>query len=218
MLPQAYELPAAIGLILAGALACFAGYRVFRIVLGIYGLILGAAIASSIVSVDSTAAMVMAAVAGGLIGAAVMAIVYIVGIALVGAGLGALTVHLIWTRVATVDPPAPAVIVVSIAGAFGAMLLQRYVIIVGTAFTGAWTLIVANRLGGARPRGSGGAAGDYWQAQIGGWNGDDRAACGCGVEGHGHGRRGRGEGRQRGVLAAGDVSFTHRRIGREDEP
>jgi uncharacterized protein DUF4203 len=143
MLPHAYELPAAIGLILAGALACFAGYRVFRIVLGIYGFILGAMLASSIVGVSSTAAMVMAAVAGGLIGAVVMAFAYIVGIALVGAALGALIAHLIWTRVATtVDPPALAVIVVSIAGAIAAMLLQRYVIIVGTAFAGAWTLIV----------------------------------------------------------------------------
>ena len=31
---------------------------------------------------------------------------------------------------------------VSIAGAIGAMVLQRYVIIVGTAFGGAWTMIV----------------------------------------------------------------------------
>jgi hypothetical protein len=145
MLPHAYELPAAIGLILAGALACFAGYRVFRIVLGIYGFILGAMLASSMVGVNSTAVMVMAAVAGGLIGAVVMAFAYFVGIALVGASLGALIAHLIWTRVATVDPPDPpalAVIVVSIAGAIAAMLLQRYVIILGTAFAGAWTLIV----------------------------------------------------------------------------
>ena len=34
MLPPAYELPAAILLILGGALACFAGYRLFTIVLG----------------------------------------------------------------------------------------------------------------------------------------------------------------------------------------
>ena len=34
MLPHAYELPAAILLLLGGALACFAGYRLFRIVLG----------------------------------------------------------------------------------------------------------------------------------------------------------------------------------------
>ena len=42
MLPQSYGLPAAIGLVLGGAVACFAGYRLFRIVLAIYGFILGA--------------------------------------------------------------------------------------------------------------------------------------------------------------------------------
>ena len=42
MLPHAYELPAALVLVLGGALSCFAGYRLFRIVLGIYGFILGA--------------------------------------------------------------------------------------------------------------------------------------------------------------------------------
>ena len=34
MLPPSYELPAAILLVLGGALSCFAGYRLFRIVLG----------------------------------------------------------------------------------------------------------------------------------------------------------------------------------------
>src|SRR5687767_1276581 len=163
MVPQAYELPAAIGLVLAGALACFAGYRLFRIVLGIYGFILGAMLASSVMGVNSTVAMVMGAVAGGFIGAIVLVFAYFVGIALVGAGLGALTAHLIWTRVATVDPPALAVIVVSIAGAIAAMLLQRYVIIVGTSFAGAWTVVIgAVNAFASRGVTPGASAADVW--------------------------------------------------------
>ena len=69
MLPHAYELPAAIVLVLGGALACFAGYRLFRIVLGIYGFILGAMIASSVMGVTNTARWSIAAVVGGLVGA-----------------------------------------------------------------------------------------------------------------------------------------------------
>src|SRR2546429_3150081 len=42
MLPHAYELPAAVLLVLVGALTCFAGYKLFRIVLTIWGFILGA--------------------------------------------------------------------------------------------------------------------------------------------------------------------------------
>lgn len=143
MLPQAYGTPAAIALILGGAITCFAGYRLFRIVLAIYGFILGAMIASSVVGVNSSVWMVIAAIAGGLVGAIVLVLAYFVGIALVGAGLAALIAHMVWTQISSGDPPAILIIVMSIAGAIGAMVLQRYVIIVGTAFGGAWTMIVS---------------------------------------------------------------------------
>jgi hypothetical protein len=142
MLPHAYELPAAILLVLGGALAWSAGYRLFRVVLAIYGFIFGAMLASSVMGISNTAGMVVAALVGGLVGAAILTFAYFVGIALVGAGLGAFVVHVGWSQWAPGDPPAMLVIVVSIAGAVGAMLLQRYVIIVGTAFGGAWTMIV----------------------------------------------------------------------------
>lgn len=142
MLPQAYGTPAAIVLLLGGAIACFAGYRLFRIVLGIYGFILGAMIASSTIGVSNTWAIVAAAVVGGIVGALVLVLAYFVGIALVGAGLGALIVHVAWMQFAAEDPPAFAVVIASVAGAMLAMLLQRYVIVVGTAFGGAWTMVV----------------------------------------------------------------------------
>ena len=163
MLPQAYGVPAAVVLIVGGALACFAGYRLFRIVLGIYGFILGAAIASSTLGVSNTAGMVAAAVVGGLVGAVVLVFAYFVGIALVGAGLGVLVAHAVWGQVATGDPTALVVIVSGIAGAIGAMLLQRYVIIVGTAFAGAWTIVLgtANALA-TRGLVRGASASDVW--------------------------------------------------------
>ena len=85
MLPHSYELPAAILLVLGGALSCFAGYRLFKIVLAILG-------------------------------------------------------------------------------AIGAMLLQRYVIIVATAFGGAWTMIVGALalMGGGRATARGAPSGDVW--------------------------------------------------------
>ena len=46
MLPLSFELPAALGLVVGGTVACFAGYRWFRIVLAIYGFIAGAMLAS----------------------------------------------------------------------------------------------------------------------------------------------------------------------------
>ena len=98
-------------LILGGALACFAGYRLFRIVLGIYGFILGAMMASSMMGVTNTGGMVVAALVGGIAGALILVFAYFVGIALVGAGLGALVAHVAGARSATGDPPAVMVIV-----------------------------------------------------------------------------------------------------------
>lgn len=142
MLPQAFQQPAAILLVLGGAVACFAGYRLFKTVLAIYGFILGAMLASSLMGGTNTVGMVVAAIVGGVVGAVILVFAYFVGVALVGAGLGALVVHVGWTQFATGDPPAVLVIVFSILGAIGAIVLQRYVIIVGTAFAGAWTMII----------------------------------------------------------------------------
>jgi Domain of unknown function (DUF4203) len=142
VLPQVYQLPGAIVLIVGGLVACFAGHRFFRVVLGVYGFIFGAMIASSVMGMSNATGMVVAAVVGGLIGALVMMFAWFVGVAVVGAGLGALIAHLIWRQIGSGDPPAPASIVASVAGAVGAMLLQRYVVIVSTAFGGSWTAIV----------------------------------------------------------------------------
>jgi len=142
VLPHSYELPAAVFLVLGGALSCFAGYRLFRIVLAIYGFILGASIASSTMGVTNTSGQLVAAIVGGVAGALILVFAYFVGIALIGAGLGALVSHVGWTYFGTGDPPAPLVIVLAIVGAIGAMVLQRYVIIVATAFGGAWTMLL----------------------------------------------------------------------------
>ena len=142
MLPHFYELPAAILLVLGGALSCFAGYRLFRIVLGIYGFVLGAMLASSAMGVTNTTGMIVASLVGGVCGALLLMFAYFIGIALAGAGLGALIAHVAWSGVGTGDPPAVAVVVLSVLGSIGAMFLQRYVIIVSTAFGGAWTIIV----------------------------------------------------------------------------
>jgi len=142
VLPHSYELPAAILLVLGGALSCLAGYRLFKIVLGLYGFVLGAMLASSAMGVTNTTGMIVASLVGGVCGALLLMFAYFIGIALVGAGLGALVAHVAWSGFRTGDPPALAVVVLSVLGAIGAMFLQRYVIIVATAFGGAWTMIV----------------------------------------------------------------------------
>jgi hypothetical protein len=163
MLPPSYALPAAIVLVLGGALACFAGYRLFKFVLAIYGFIFGAMFASSMMAASSTAGMIVAAIVGGLIGAAILTLAYFVGIALVGAGLGALVANVAWHNLRVGDPPVVAVILLAVIGAIAAMVLQRYVIIVATAFGGAWTLIVGSlAMAGDRGAARAATAGDVW--------------------------------------------------------
>jgi len=142
MLPHSYEPAAAVLLLLGGALACFAGYRLFRLVLAIYGFILGGSIASSTLAATNATGQILAWIAGGFAGALVLVLAYFVGIALVGAGLGALIAHVGWSYFGSGDPPPALVIVLAVFGAIGAMVLQRYVIVVATAFGGAWTLLL----------------------------------------------------------------------------
>jgi uncharacterized protein DUF4203 len=163
MLPHSYEFPAAVLLVLGGALSCFAGYRLFKIVLAIYGFALGASVASSTMGVTNATGQVLAAIVGGLAGALILVFAYFVGIALIGAGLGALVAHVGWGYFGTNDPPPALVIALAILGAIGAMLLQRYVIVVATAFGGAWMLIVgAVALSGSRPTPMTSRGADVW--------------------------------------------------------
>ena len=99
MLPAAYQVPAAAVLIAGGFLACFFGYRLFKAVLAVFGFIIGALAASSVFGATDTAPMVIAALVGGIAGAALLLAAYFVGVALIGAGIGALLVNLIWTQV-----------------------------------------------------------------------------------------------------------------------
>ena len=164
MLPASYQIPAAIVLLLGGTVACFFGYRLFRIVLAIFGFIVGAFTASSVFGVSDTGPMIVAAIVGGLIGAGILIAAYFVGVALVGAGLGAVAANLLFAATGQ-DPHFLVLILFTVVGAAAAMYLQRYFIIVGTAFGGAWTLIVgAMALLGNPGALAAAAAGDVWVA------------------------------------------------------
>jgi hypothetical protein len=141
MLPVTLQIPAAVLLVVGGAVACFAGYRFFRIVLGLYGFVLGALLATTIAGAGSTSSLVMWAVVGGLAGALALNLAYFFGVVLVGAAVGAMTVTLLWSR-ASDDPHVLIVVAFAVVGALAAMWLQRYVVVIGTAFGGAWTLLV----------------------------------------------------------------------------
>jgi uncharacterized protein DUF4203 len=142
VIPQSYQLPMLGLMVLSGLIAWAAGYRLFRLVLTLNGFIFGAWVASSMFGASDKTLLVFAALGGGAIGALIMFFGYFVGVALVGAGIGALAVHMVWNRLGS-DPRPVVVILAAVAGAASAMALQRYVIIVATGFAGAWTLLLS---------------------------------------------------------------------------
>jgi hypothetical protein len=163
MLPVAYAIPTAIVLAVGGLITCFAGYRLFRIVLGFFGFILGIMIGTSMVGSASTWTMIMAALVGGVLGAVLMVAAYFIGIGLIGAGLAVLGQHVIRAQVATGEPNTVVTVIVAVLGALAALSIVRYVAIFGTAIAGAWTFIIGGLAVLGDPKALVAAsAGDVW--------------------------------------------------------
>ena len=164
MLPATYQIPATLVLLLSGVIACFFGHRLFRVVLALFGFIIGALATSSVVGSSSSTYMLVAAIGGGLVGAGVLTAAYFVGVALLGAALGATVANLVFALFSR-EPGVLMLVLFSTGGAVLSMYVQRYVIIVGTAFAGAWTLIVGGMgLAGDRLARTAAAAGTVWVA------------------------------------------------------
>jgi hypothetical protein len=162
MLPTSVQVPAAVVLVIGGAIACFAGYRFFRLVLALYGFVLGALVTTTLAGADSTSSLVLWAIGGGLAGALILNLAYFFGVLLVGAAVGAMALTVLWPQTSG-DPHVMVVIALAVAGALAAMWLQRYVVITGTALGGAWTLLVgALALAGDAAAQAAATASDVW--------------------------------------------------------
>lgn len=141
MLPATFHVPAAVLFLVGGLLSCFLGQRTFRIVLALYGFVLGLLVAGSILGVADSGRDYLILLGGGVAGAVALVAAYFIGVALLGAVFAALAVHAISAQLGT-EPAAMLVIACTVAGALVALALQRYVIVFGTAFGGAWLLVM----------------------------------------------------------------------------
>ena len=140
MVPGAFATPVAVVFVIGGLITCFAGYRLFRFVLALYGFFAGAMFGSSVPDPSSTFAIIVGFVAGGVVGAIIMVLAYFLAVGLIGAGLAALVLHAGW-RIVGGDPPALVVVLVCVLGALIAIRVQRLVMILGSAVAGSWTAI-----------------------------------------------------------------------------
>ena len=93
MASMSFHVPVAIILLGGGLLACFVGYRLLRTLLGLYGFIAGVVVATLLVSEFETWVAILLTLGGGLLGAVVAVMAYLAGVAILGAGLGALALN-----------------------------------------------------------------------------------------------------------------------------
>jgi len=126
-----------------GAFWCFIGYRLFRFLLGLLGFILGAVAGGALgfeLSEGREVIAIIAAIAGGLLGAGIMFALYIVGVFIVGAALGALGAVSVMAYL-NETPDHTIIIIAAIVGGILAIIFKRFMIILATSLTGAWAVV-----------------------------------------------------------------------------
>ncbi len=128
--------------IVFGAVQCFFGYRIFKIVLGMMGFLFGGVLASIIGYAVSqeVAVAVISGLVGGFIGAVLMVALYFVGIFLIGALFGGILAGVLFAAAQTSPEPAVLIVAAVFAGII-ALVFQKFIIIVSTAFNGAWAVV-----------------------------------------------------------------------------
>jgi Domain of unknown function (DUF4203) len=131
--------------IAAGILICFWGYRMLKLTLGIMGAIVGAsggwALGLSLAPGNTVIALVCA-VLGALVGAGLCIWLFFVGIFLLGASAGTALATALFNGLG--QQPQPLVVLI-LAVVFGviAILVQKFMIVISTAFTGSYLLVAA---------------------------------------------------------------------------
>lgn len=128
--------------IIIGAIECFFGYRIFKVILGLVGFLLGGSLAASIgytVFQQQTVAL-LAGLIGGLIGASLMVVLFFIGIFLIGAFLGVVLGSVFFAAAGNNPGPVVLLILAVIAGVM-ALIFKKFMIIVSTGFGGAWSVV-----------------------------------------------------------------------------
>ena len=131
---------ASIGL---GALYCFFGYRIFRILLGILGFILGASAAAAIafeIFGREQAVLIVAGLVGGILGTVLMVVLYFIGLFLLGAWLGSL-LGILLTGGGGSTVETVIILALAVIGGIVAVMLQKLMIILSTSLGGSWGIV-----------------------------------------------------------------------------
>lgn len=138
------SVPVSVVAVVVGLADCFAGYRIFRFVLGLAGFVLGAVAGVMIgghIGNGGELAILIGGLVGGVVGIGLLVALYYVGVFVFGAAVGAMLLGVLG---ASLGFQMPLVVVILGAVILGgvALALQRVVIILSTALSGAWTAVL----------------------------------------------------------------------------
>ena len=125
-----------------GVAACFFGYRLFKVILAVWGFLIGAWIVAGI-TMRWTGQQTMAVVAGfigGVVVAAIAELLYLVGVFLTGAVLGYVVTSAASGAMGMSVNPILALSAAALTG-FMALSFVKSIIVWGTAFNGSWGII-----------------------------------------------------------------------------
>jgi hypothetical protein len=143
-----------------GVVYCFFGYRFFKVILAILGFISGAYMAAAIgfnlLGREQAVLVILAGLAGGVIGAVLVVVFYFIGIFLLGAWLGSL-LGILLTGGGESTLEIAIILVLALIGGVVALMLQKLMIVISTALSGSWAIVsgalqlVGGGLGPVRP-------------------------------------------------------------------
>jgi hypothetical protein len=126
-----------------GAIECFFGYRIFKVILGIIGFLGGFAMTGMIgytMAVNELFLYLMGIISG-IIGAVMMIWLYFFGVFFIGAMLGGVIGATLFGAI-NLSPNGLLLFIISIIFGSIALIFQKYMIIIATAFIGSWHMVV----------------------------------------------------------------------------
>ena len=132
----------AVALIASGVFSCFLGYRLFRIVLSVTGLLGGGALIWTVAAGTGYGqGVVLAAVLlGALLGALAMFSLFYVGVFLFGCSLGLLISIVVSSAVGT-ELNVLLGSIFALVGGLVTLLIRKGLVVASTALTGSWAVL-----------------------------------------------------------------------------
>jgi len=130
--------------VINGVVMCFYGYRAFKVVLGLFGVLAGGYAAATLGLYWSEGRVlvgVLCAVMGAALGGVLMVTLYLLSVFVIGAVLGGMLAA-VFTLHAPPDTRALVILAAALIGGVVALFVQRLLIIVATAINGAALIVV----------------------------------------------------------------------------